>query len=121
MRVRPKPGATYSGDYRNGFRNLAGSLEFEPATERPMCGWTPNSYYAVDIRPYKVGPWHRTILYVGYLNPNGTPGRRSCYLHPAYRLMVSDRPVALIRVVGRLELGQEPIGLMPVPKEEQHD
>jgi len=43
----------------------------------PKDGWKASTYYVVEVAYKSSNPIHRSILYTGFLNKDGTPGSYS--------------------------------------------
>lgn len=59
------------------------SIPFNPLKELPPEPWEPQSYYVVNVSMRPGNPWHKALLFTGFLT-NGKPGGYSGLFHPSY-------------------------------------
>jgi hypothetical protein len=57
--------------------------QFNPLKDLPEEPWEEQSYYIVNISMRKGNPWHKSILYTGFLS-NKKPGGYSGLINPSY-------------------------------------
>jgi len=56
---------------------------FNPLKENPPTPWEPNSYYVVLVSMRPGNPYHRSLLYTGFLS-NGKPSGYAGLINPCY-------------------------------------
>lgn len=58
-------------------------ISFNPLKELPKEPWEEQSYYVVGVSWRKGNPWHKALLYTGFLT-DGKPCGYSGVFHPSY-------------------------------------
>lgn len=58
-----------------------------PARDLPDVPWKPQTFYAVRVSLFNGNPWHRAILYTGFLS-NGIPCGYAQLYNPTYEIPI---------------------------------
>lgn len=58
-------------------------IPFNPLKQLPEEPWEPESYYVVNVSMRPGNPWHKAILYTGFLD-KGRPCGYSGIINPSY-------------------------------------